>query len=469
MKKNLLLLSAGAILGLNSITAQTNPNFENWTGTEPDGWESSNAETTLSGGAQTVFKETTSPGEGSASVKMVTGSCPECPNFSILGNFGPVTPLPNPLGGSIDIASKPYTQRPISVDFKYKSTHVGNDAGGFDIKLTRYNPGNNTTETVGEAYFEVGTTINSWTNMNIPFVYESNLIPDSIEFWASSSIGSFPDLTSLGMPPIPFSPPAPVAGNTLYLDAIHVNLPSCAGFSATVSGTNETSVGAMDGTATASPIGGTAPYTYSWSNLGTSPSISGLMPSLYSVTVMDANGCTKVGSYNVLPFSCGSFSVSVTGTNASSFTAQDGSASATVNAGGTSGPYTYLWNTGDATPSISGLRLGAYAVEVIDAGGTCFAWGYFPTNGTTGISNLKKNDFPVNIYPNPSTGVFKVDFNTAEKKVVEVYNIIGVLVYSRETSEALNTFDLSSLGQGVYSLKVVSKNKTGMTQIVIAK
>ena len=84
MKKNLLLLSAGAILGLSSLTAQTNPNFENWTGTEPDGWESSNAETTLSGGAQTVFKETVSPGQGSESVKMVTGSCPECPILQFL-------------------------------------------------------------------------------------------------------------------------------------------------------------------------------------------------------------------------------------------------------------------------------------------------------------------------------------------------------------------------------------------------
>ena len=390
-------------------------------------------------------------------------------NFAIFGSFGPVTPLPNPLGGSINIAAKPYTQRPISVDFKYKSTHMGNDAAGFDIKLTRYNPGNSTTETVGEAYFEAGTTVSNWTNMSIPIVYESSLIPDSIEFWASSSIGSFPDLTALGMPPIPFSPPAPVAGNALYLDAIHVNLPSCTGFNAAVSGTNETSVGAMDGTAMAAPSGGTAPYTYSWSNLSTSPSISTLAAGLYSVTVMDGNGCTKVGSYNVLPFSCGAFSVTVTGTNATSFTSQDGSASATVYAGGTTGPYTYQWNTGDATPSISGLRLGAYVVTVTDAGGTCFAWGYFPANGITGVEHIESSGSSADVYPNPSNGLFKVDFKAAEKTVIQVYNVIGVLVYSKETADVSNSIDLSGFEQGIYSLRTVSKNNTSVKQIVITK
>ncbi len=86
-------------LGTN-LKAQTNLNFENWSGNEPTGWTSSNALTSANGGAQTVSQVTSSPGQGNSSVRMVTGNCPDCPNFSIFGPFGGfTTPLPNPMGG----------------------------------------------------------------------------------------------------------------------------------------------------------------------------------------------------------------------------------------------------------------------------------------------------------------------------------------------------------------------------------
>jgi len=48
-----------------------------------------------------------------------------------------------------------------------------------------------------------------------------------------------------------------------------------------------------DGTATATVTGGTAPYTYLWSpGAATTSSINGLTTGLYSVVVMDANGCS---------------------------------------------------------------------------------------------------------------------------------------------------------------------------------
>ena len=72
-----------------------------------------------------------------------------------------------------------------------------------------------------------------------------------------------------GMSPSQLGLPAPVAGSEFYIDGIVFNMPSCDGFSVTVSGTHETAIGAMDGTATANPVGGTAPYQYRWSNLET--------------------------------------------------------------------------------------------------------------------------------------------------------------------------------------------------------
>jgi hypothetical protein len=61
--------------------------------------------------------------------------------------------------------------------------------------------------------------------------------------------------------------------------------------SLTMSSTNATSYGGSDGTATASVTGGTSPYTYLWSNGGTTFQITNLSAGTYSVEIQDANGC----------------------------------------------------------------------------------------------------------------------------------------------------------------------------------
>ena len=50
------------------------------------------------------------------------------------------------------------------------------------------------------------------------------------------------------------------------------------------------------GTAMANASGGTPPYTYAWSNGGTTSQITGLAPGSYSVTVTDAVGSISSGS-----------------------------------------------------------------------------------------------------------------------------------------------------------------------------
>ena len=50
-----------------------------------------------------------------------------------------------------------------------------------------------------------------------------------------------------------------------------------------------------NGTATAIPQGGVASYTYQWSNGGVGPTLTGLEPGVYEVTVTDRNGCEAYG------------------------------------------------------------------------------------------------------------------------------------------------------------------------------
>ncbi|MFN3875031.1 MAG: gliding motility-associated C-terminal domain-containing protein [Flavobacteriales bacterium] len=51
--------------------------------------------------------------------------------------------------------------------------------------------------------------------------------------------------------------------------------------------------GGGDGTISASVQGGTAPYSFQWSNGDASSTISGLAAGTYTLTVTDANGCTR--------------------------------------------------------------------------------------------------------------------------------------------------------------------------------
>ncbi len=55
-------------------------------------------------------------------------------------------------------------------------------------------------------------------------------------------------------------------------------------------------VGANSGSLTATATGGSAPYTYLWSNGATTSTITGLAAGTYTVTTTSSNGCTKTAS-----------------------------------------------------------------------------------------------------------------------------------------------------------------------------
>ncbi len=125
---------------------------------------------------------------------------------------------------------------------------------------------------------------------------------------------------------------------------------------------NETCTGCADGVLGVSATGGTAPYTYTWSNLSTATSVSGLTSGTYSVCVLDANGCQACDTASIItlpPNACqASYSV----------TPQPGNVYAFTNTSVVSSAASFYWSFGDgqfsaaANPTHSYVNSGDYEV-----------------------------------------------------------------------------------------------------------
>ena len=117
--------------------------------------------------------------------------------------------------------------------------------------------------------------------------------------------------------------------------------------------------------------GGTPAYTYSWSNGPTTQDVSNLAAGTYTVTVTDANNCTKTTSVTITQASA--LSLSSTVVNPSNCFVSDGSIDLSVS-GGQPG-YSYDWsNDGDESPDndpqdLQNLPEGTYTITVTDASG----------------------------------------------------------------------------------------------------
>ena len=114
-------------------------------------------------------------------------------------------------------------------------------------------------------------------------------------------------------------------------------------------------------------VGGTAPYSYNWSNSSTDQDLNGVAAGIYSLEVTDANGCTDTLSAIVDEPTQLIMTVD---------TVIDATCSGILNgeitvagSGGTP-PYMYFWpNINQSGPTVTGLGAGVYEVQVLDDNG----------------------------------------------------------------------------------------------------
>ncbi|MBA3706759.1 MAG: hypothetical protein H0W84_12930, partial [Bacteroidetes bacterium] len=123
------------------------------------------------------------------------------------------------------------------------------------------------------------------------------------------------------------------------------------GIPVTTSTKNVTVCPGVASTLTVAASGTNTPYTYSWSNglgTGTSVTVSPTVSTTYTVTVKNGSGCTSNEYFYINMKSCGSI-ITATG----GVVCAGGCVNVTTTTSGGATPYTYTWNTGAVTSTLS--------------------------------------------------------------------------------------------------------------------
>ncbi|OFY73151.1 MAG: hypothetical protein A2265_06160 [Bacteroidetes bacterium RIFOXYA12_FULL_33_9] len=218
--------------------------------------------------------------------------------------------------------------------------------------------------------------------------------------------------------------------------SLTINQPDDISITETLS--NVSCSGMTDGSIYISTVGGTAPYTYSWSNGATTQNISALTHGTYGLTLTDSQSCQKILSYTILqPSKINVLSTVIDEICSNSF----GSISTSI-FGGTS-PYSYAWSNGETTNDINSLVAGTYGFTVTDAN-NC--------NEDT-IITLSSIQTTINLV---STVTNETCNNSLGEISLSVFG--GSLPYVYNWTNSQTTATNSGLNAGVYGVTVSDAN-----------
>ncbi|PCI98529.1 MAG: hypothetical protein COB15_05710 [Flavobacteriales bacterium] len=230
----------------------------------------------------------------------------------------------------------------------------------------------------------------------------------------------------------------------------------------TLQSTSVSCFGGSDGSLCVSNItGGTAPYTYMWNDpsLQLTQCAIFLIPGVYTVCVVDSNGCTVCATDIV--FEPTQLVVTDTMINASCLTCNDGGIQI-FPSGGTV-PYTYLWMpTGGTTPNASGLIPGTYNYCVTDSNGCIVC----DSNTVSFVTNIQSNkvESELSVFPNPTKGVIKVSCKEIIENIV-VRNVLGEIIKTTTIKE----IDISNYPNGVYFIEVIIENRRVTEKVLLLR
>ena len=220
----------------------------------------------------------------------------------------------------------------------------------------------------------------------------------------------------------------------------------------------------INGSATVTPSGGTAPYSYNWN---TSPPqtaniATGLTPGNYTLIISDNNGCVFSKSVSIASAPLPTISIS----SSNSIICYGGAAYLTA-----SGANTYFWSTGNnvafimVTPTVTTN----YTVTGTNTNG-CSNSAVITQSVTdcTSISELNSHEIKLEIYPNPFTQAFNVKFSAETKETeISIYNINGQQIFSQKYfSNWFIPVNACELPAGLFFIEVNADGKKSRHKVV---
>ncbi|MBN2683178.1 MAG: PKD domain-containing protein, partial [Bacteroidales bacterium] len=229
-------------------------------------------------------------------------------------------------------------------------------------------------------------------------------------------------------------------------DCIDVEVGSVPLSSSTALISNATCSGLCNGSATATPTGGSGTYTFLWDNSETTATATALCSGTHTVTISD--GSTSVTN-SVSISQPTALALSSNSSSALCYGASTGSASVTVS-GGTA-PYSYLWSSGGNSATETNLAAGTYSVVVTDNNGCS-------DSETVTISQ------PTQITYNSTTNDASCG-NSDGSASLSVSG--GTASYSYLWSNGANTASVSALASGTYTCTITDANNCQISATVI--
>ena len=211
---------------------------------------------------------------------------------------------------------------------------------------------------------------------------------------------------------------------------------------------NVSCFGANDGSLSANPTGGSAPFTYNWTNASTLATANSLAAGAYTVTVTDVNGCIdSASSFITSPISLvlttASIDVNCNG-------GSDGQAGA-IGIGG-SPPYTYLWSNAATTTNITGLVAGTYTITLTDNNGCTLSSSETIAEPTLLVASI--------------TASTDVSCNGGSDGTATANAAGGTIPYTFAWSNAAITASINGLLAGAYTVTITDNNNCTSTSSI---
>ena len=205
-----------------------------------------------------------------------------------------------------------------------------------------------------------------------------------------------------------------------------------------------------NGMATVSVSGATAPLVYLWDDslAQLTDTATGLGAGTYTVLIQDSAGCMDSATAILTAPPALSLSASSTPSGPTC----DGIAY-TTSSGGVPG-YSYLWNTGAISDTITGLCTGIYCVTLTDLNGCMADTCTDLLVGTVDISLANE----IRIYPNPTQNQ-SIFLETADpqRAAIRILDVSGNLVGEYGYLELPGRIELTDLPAGIYYLELKGK------------